>query len=205
VEKVIVLPAQSSDVPVLQAKGFEVTARSFGARLDAADVDREGLVRLAWRAGDETAVRELTVADVDSVLDLDAATLGDYPGGAATQHVPFDRDAATPTEARRAWGAVTPEGRLLALTFVDLDGPRAETDVTVVRRGHRGRGLGTAVKAASVLALADDGVSSFRMGGSAENAAIIRAGEALGYVRDEDWVTLERVPDDGLGRSRVQG
>ncbi|EXJ50432.1 hypothetical protein AS96_14755 [Microbacterium sp. MRS-1] len=29
-------------------------------------------------------------------------------------------------------------------------------------------------------------------GGSADNAAILRANATLGYVRDEEWVTLTR-------------
>ena len=201
----IVLPAGSPDVPVLLGEGWQVTARSFGARLDAADVDRDRLLDLVRRVGPELVVRELTAGDVDAVLELDGATAGDYPGGAATQHEPFDRAAATPTPVRRAWGAPSEGGELLAVTVVDLvaaaadtgdapDGAAAETDVTVVRRGHRGRGLGTAVKAASVLALVEEGVRRFRTGGSSENPAIIRAGESLGYVRDEEWLTLERAP-----------
>jgi hypothetical protein len=35
-------------------------------------------------------------------------------------------------------------------------------------------------------------VDRFRTGGSADNAAILRANDAVGYVRDEEWVALER-------------
>lgn len=75
-------------------------------------------------------------------------------------------------------------------TFVDIDGVEAETHFTVVHRAWRGRGLGIAVKAASVLTLAAEGVTRFRTGGSVDNVAILRANDALGYVRDEEWVTL---------------
>lgn len=41
----------------------------------------------------------------------------------------------------------------------------------------------------------DDGpspaVTAFRTGGAAENAAILRANERLGFTVDERWLTLE--------------
>ncbi|MEG8034485.1 hypothetical protein QP157_03855 [Sphingomonas sp. LR61] len=76
------------------------------------------------------------------------------------------------------------------MTFVDVDGTEAETHFTVVHRAWRSRGLSIAVKAASVLVLAAEGVTRFRTGGSADNTAILRANDAVGYVRDEEWVTL---------------
>lgn len=42
----------------------------------------------------------------------------------------------------------------------------------------------------TLLALDADGVRRFRTGGSAENAAILAANTALGYVRDDEWLTL---------------
>jgi GNAT superfamily N-acetyltransferase len=165
-------------------------ARSFGARLDADRVDRERLRALAAGGRADASIRELGEDDVDGVLALDAQTQGDYPGGVATRHEPFDRTSATPGPTRRAWGALSSTGRLVALTFVDLDGPAAETDVTVVHPDHRRRGLATTVKAASVLALLDAGIVRFRTGGSADNPAIVAANASLGYVVDETWLTL---------------
>ncbi|WFR67918.1 hypothetical protein P9139_05935 [Curtobacterium flaccumfaciens] len=78
------------------------------------------------------------------------------------------------------------------MTFVDIEGTKAETQFTVVHRAWRGQGLGIAVKAASVLALAAEGVTQFRTGGSADNLAILRANDAVGYIQDEEWVTLGR-------------
>jgi GNAT superfamily N-acetyltransferase len=186
-----VLRADAPEAAELEAQGWNVTARSFGAQLDADRVDRQRLQALVDRTADIGVTRPLGPDDVDAVLRLDALTADHYPGGIATQHEPLHRGAATPTPARPAFGTVTPDGELVAMTFVDTDGPHAETHFTVVHPALRGRGLGQAVKAASVLALVTTGTTRFRTGGSADNAAIAAANAALGYVRDEEWVTLE--------------
>lgn len=49
---------------------------------------------------------------------------------------------------------------------------------------------GGLVAMTSVLALYAEGCSRFRTGGSAENRASIAANLSLGYVIDEEWVTL---------------
>jgi GNAT superfamily N-acetyltransferase len=185
-----VLRDHSPEAAALLGEGWTVAARSFGARLDGDRVDRDHFRALATGKAADVTIRELGPLDVDAVLALDAQTLDDYPGSVATRHEPFDRSSATPGPTRRAWGAFTPTGRLVGLTVVDLDGPAAETDVTVVHPDHRGRGLAAAVKAASVLALLDAGVLRFRTGGSADNPAIVATNASLGYVVDEGWLTL---------------
>lgn len=97
------------------------------------------------------------------------------------------------TSARRGFGVFADDGRALSISYVDVDQRRAETDFTVVAAGSRRRGLATAVKAASVLALLRDGVEVFRTGGAEENTAILAANLRLGYVVDEEWVTLAPV------------
>jgi GNAT superfamily N-acetyltransferase len=193
--------ARSDDPRVarLMAEGWIVTDRSWGAQLDAADADRARLRAIVDRVAGSVVLRELRPDDARRILALDAATLGDYPGGPATRHAGLDPEAArVPAPGRRGYGAFDAEadGALRAMTFVDLSpsGSAAETDVTVVEAAHRGRGLGSAVKAFSVLALLEAGITAFRTGGSSENAAIIAAGTALGYRVDEEWLTL-RAPD----------
>ncbi|OUE17886.1 hypothetical protein BFL34_03137 [Clavibacter michiganensis] len=192
--------ARSDDPRVarLAEEGWIVTARSWGAQLDAADADPDRLRALVARVAGSAVLRELGPDDAGAILALDAATLADYPGGPATRHAGLTPESArVPAPGRRGYGAVDAGGALLAMTFVDLDpaGLAAETDVTVVDAAHRGRGLGTAVKAASVLGLIEEGVTAFRTGGSSENAAIIAAGAALGYRIDEEWLTL-KAPGD---------
>lgn len=194
-----VMRADSPQRAELEAQGWSVAARSFGARLDADRIDESRLRHLVEQVAVGVSVRSLDDRDVDAVLALDSATADDYPGSVATRHALLDREGATPTPARRGFGAFGPDGELVAMTFVDVetdgDGSAAETDFTVVHRAWRRRGLAVAVKAASVLALSAEGVTRFRTGGSADNAGIIRANTVLGYVRDEEWVTLERAAD----------
>jgi hypothetical protein len=190
-EDVVVLPAEAPRTREMEAAGWVVAARSFGAQLDAAAVDLEqlgGLVDLATTV----TVRQLEPGDVDAVLVLDAATAGDYPGSVATQHQQLDRSRATPSAKRRAYGAFLPNGALVGMPFLNIDGTHAETDFTVVGRPWRGKAVGTAVKAASVIALLAEGIETFRTGGSTDNAAIRAANDELGCVTDEEWVTLTR-------------
>lgn len=185
-----VLPADHPEVAARLGAGWRITARSWAAQLDAEHVDRPRLTALVDRVA-PIVVRELGPADLGAVLRLDAATLDDYPGSAATQHAALTDASAALSPARRAFGAVTPDGALVGMTFVEVEGDTVETAFTVVAREHRGAGIGQAVKAASVLALREDAsVVRFRTGGSADNPAIIAACAALGYRRDEEWVTL---------------
>lgn len=173
-----------------EAHGWRIVASSWGAEFVPTAADEPRLAALVERVADRVSVRALDERDVDAVLELDAATIVDYPGGVATRHEPMDVGRATPDSARRAFGAFSVAGSLVAMTFVDVDGTSAETDFTVVSTAWRGAGIGTAVKAASVLALFDEGIARFRTGGSAGNAASIAANERVGYLIDEHWVTL---------------
>lgn len=188
-----VLRSDSPDLAALEAGGWRVVARSWAAGLDTATADRGRLELLVERARTVAGIRELTPADADAVLALDAATLDDYPGDVATAHAPLTAAEAVPHPGRRGWGAFEGDGRLVAMTFL-APAPEVteatETDFTVVADGWRGLGLGSAVKAAAVLALMGEGVERFRTGGAAENAASLAANRAVGYVVDEEWLTL---------------
>ncbi|ACZ31789.1 GCN5-related N-acetyltransferase [Xylanimonas cellulosilytica DSM 15894] len=185
-----VLRGDTPEAHALLADGWSVIARSWGAGLLAADVDGERFRSAAAGGIPGLTLRELTADDVAAVLTLDAATANDYPGDIATAHAPLTPRSATPGAARRAWGAFV-DGELVAMTFVDVDGAHhAETDFTVVAAARRRRGLGTAVKAASIATLVRDGVTTLRTGGSAENAGSLAANRSLGYVVDEEWWTL---------------
>lgn len=174
----------------LEAAGWMVVSRSWAAHVTASSVDHEVLFEAVQRARHHGDVREVEDGDLESVLALDSVTLADYPGGVATRHTPLTTSTARVTPARRGFGVFDGGGRALAITYLDVDGPAAETEFTVVAAPFRGLGFGTAVKAASLLGLLREGVDVFRTGGAEGNSAILHANQSLGYVVDEEWLTL---------------
>ncbi|MGB7980417.1 MAG: GNAT family N-acetyltransferase [Candidatus Nanopelagicales bacterium] len=173
----------------LEARGWHVTARSWGAQFDRSAVDSASLRDMVARVADVATVGELGVDDVSAVLALDAATWEDFPGGVATAHRPLTRERGTPGPSRRAFGARA-SGELVAMTFLDVADSRGETDFTTVAAPWRGRGLGTAVKAASVRTLVAEGLTQLRTGGSVDNGASVAMNRRVGYVLDEEWITM---------------
>ena len=185
-----VLREDSPRISELQSQGWRIIARSWAAQLNAVDVDIERLTTLIEGMSGKGVVRELEISDKAAILALDASTVTDYPGGIATVHDALSPEQATVTGTRRGFGVNGPDGGLIAMTFVDINGTEVETDFTVVAKDWRRRGLATAVKAASVLALLSDRAVTFRTGGSDENIASLAANTSVGYALDEAWLTL---------------
>ncbi|WP_166997801.1 acetyltransferase [Paramicrobacterium fandaimingii] len=146
----------------------------------------------------DVAIRQLTIADSVAVMALDASTLDHYPGDVATSHAALTIENATVTSDHRGWGAFSPIGHLVAMTFMFSRLEVSETDFTVVHPGWRRRGIGTAVKAACLLGLIAEGYSNFRTGGSTDNSAIIAANHKLGYIVDEEWLTFTDAGDSNV-------
>jgi predicted GNAT family acetyltransferase len=184
-----VLRADDPQVAELLTAGRRIRARSWGSALT--DPDAAELALLASAAPSGVALRRLESTDLLAVLALDAATADDYPGDVATSHTLLTAQTAALSPTRRAFGALdTATGYLAAMTYVDIDGDSAEIDFTVVAGDRRGRGLGTALKAHALAELVTAGIRSFRTGGASENAAIRAVNTHLGFVVDEEWVTL---------------
>lgn len=190
----ILLRAEDPRRAGLEADGWTVVARSWAAQLTASTANRGMLSAFVERARSHGNLRAIIESDIAALLSLDKATLADYPGGTATQHSPLTASSARLTPQRRGFGLFDASGRAIAMTFVDIDRDSAETDFTVVAPSFRRLGLGRAVKAASVLALLAAGVEVFRTGGAAESAAILAANRGLGYIIDEQWITLDPPP-----------
>lgn len=191
----IVLRSDDSRCQGLEASGWRVVATSWGARLT---VSPELLARLpalvACAAAAGFVVRELDVPDAPAVLQLDALTAADYPGGTATSHEPLDEVTVRGLLARgRVFGAEYADA-LVGVTVTEDVGDRVETEFTVVHPDHRGRGIASAVKAASVLAHAAAGATLFGTGGASVNAASLAMNRAVGYELTETWHTYAR-PD----------
>lgn len=167
----------------LEAAGYRLVGESWGARLREPDPDRLAHAVLRATAAGLT-VHELGPEYAEAVHALETANEADYPYTPATH-----RAVGSVGTIRELWstgrffGALD-GARLVGVTHIT---PSGETSFTSVLAGYRGRGIGQAVKAASILALVATGVEVFATGGAALNAASVGANEALGYVLEERW------------------
>lgn len=177
----------------LLASGYRIVAESWGARLRLDDPPalavQAGAVANAVAVGG--VVAELHAGDAAAIAAVEKATNADYPvTPATTQPLRTEDELRSLVAAGRAFG-VRLQSRLVAVTVLSRIGPTvAETEFTSVLALARRRGFGTAAKAATILALAHEGVRTFGTGGAQVNAASIRMNESLGYVIEERWLSL---------------
>ena len=121
---------------------------------------------------------------------MESANVNDYPQSAATRHeMPTIKRLNDMIHAGvRFWGVLV-EGRPVAVTGLERVGQRWNTKFTSVLAEYRGRGLGAAVKAASIVVLFNEGARWFSTGGAASNEASLGANRTLGYVLEPTWRT----------------
>ena len=177
----------------LTEAGYVVVGESWGARLRLSDPpDLLPLNTAVVAATDQGfLIEELDAGWAAEVTVLEALNHADYPYTPATA-VPH-RDEFDVLELWRSgfrlFGAVR-AGQLVAVSVISLTPERAETEFTSVHPSYRRRGLAVAVKAASIVALASDGIRIFGTGGAQVNTGSIRMNEHLGYVIEERWLSL---------------
>lgn len=186
----VVLRSDDPRCAELEESGWLLIATSWGARLEVTGKVLGRLEAVVSQAADSgLVIRELTLEDAGAVQHLDRLTAEDYPGGVATARKALDEVGSRGIFARgRVFGADY-AGTLVAVTVTEDAGDRVETTFTAVHPGHRGRGLATAVKAASVLAHAAAGATTFGTGGASVNAASLAMNRAIGYRITETWHT----------------
>ncbi len=176
----------------LEAEGYEVVGYSWGANLrfdDSSDLTMYD-VRVRRVRNEGFTIRELSSDDLAGVGEVEFANVSDYPQSAATRHeMPTLEHLNDMIQAGvRFWGVLL-EGRLVAVTSLERLDQRWNTKFTSVLAEHRGRGIGVAVKAASISTLFNEGVRWFSTGGAASNEASLGANRALGYVLEPMWRT----------------
>lgn len=176
----------------LENAGYAVVGYSWGANLHLDESsDLSALHDFARRVGpDVDTILELTAVDLEAVSTVERANARDYPTSEATRH-----DAPTAEHllercrcGNRFWGALV-DGELIAVTCLERKGERWNTAFTSVLATFRGRGVGTAVKAHSIVTLFDEGARWFSTGGAVSNVASLAANRALGYALEPPWRT----------------
>jgi len=176
----------------LARAGYAVTSRSWGALLEVGDdlSAFQDAVTAATARG--VALRPLVAADAEAAARLHTASRADFPSTPATEADRYGTaemaELLAGSHAVGAWAG----GELVAMTLVLVaqPGDAAETELTLTRADHRGRGLATAVKAEAVLDLVRVGVTRFATGGAQVNAAMLAVNRRLGYVLEPQWLTL---------------
>lgn len=190
-----IVRAEDPRVGDLEAAGYRLVGESWGARLrlpEAPDLSTiEQAVSRAAESG--ITIRELTPDYADALYDLELANNADYPFTPATFQAAPERDSIRSLwkSGKRVFGAL--DGGVLVAAVVGrvLDGT-GDNDFASVLRTHRGRGLGAAVAAASIIAFADEGVRVFTAGGAGANAASLGLVRSLGFQVEERWRSYER-------------
>jgi GNAT superfamily N-acetyltransferase len=179
---------------VLEAAGYRVVGESWAARLRLSDPPDLSVLQAAIRRGEAAGVvlQELGAEFSDALFSLESENNRDYPFTPATAREigGIEGIRALWANRLRVFGAL--DGDLLvAATVIDPKSDRGETGFTSVLRAYRGMGVGQAVKAASILALVEDGVRVFGTGGAAVNESSLGANRALGYIIEERWRSYE--------------
>ncbi|GAA0572722.1 acetyltransferase [Kribbella sandramycini] len=174
----------------LEAAGYRVVGESWAARLF--DPDRALLESAVTRAtASGLTVREVGAESAVALHGLEKINQPDYPYTPATSHV-----VGEVSDVRALWGENRVFGafdgsRLVGATVIGHRDGFGDTRFTSVLAAYRRRGVGQAVKAASILAFLDLGVTRFSTGGAAVNDGSIGANQALGYELTERWRSYE--------------
>jgi len=171
----------------LEAAGYRVVGESWGAHRQLDD-----LTDLRARRS-RADVRELKPEDARALHGLESQTNPDYPFTPATAHELLDlaQTVALWVPGTRLFGAWD-QDELVAATSISVLGDAADVDFASVLASHRGRGLGAAVVAAAIIAVAEeDGVTRVGTGGAAVNDASLATVRALGFTVDERWRSYE--------------
>ncbi|MFK4083681.1 hypothetical protein ACI2LF_06210 [Kribbella sp. NPDC020789] len=170
----------------LEAAGYRVVGESWAAHLVNPDRDLlESAVRRATASG--LTVRELGAESAEALHKLEKLNENDYPVTPATHRVVGELETTRALwSGNRVFGAFD-GSRLVGATVIRSHEGSGDTKFTSVLASYRRRGVGQAVKAASILAFLDIGITRFSTGGAAVNDGSIGANQALGYVVDERW------------------
>ena len=179
----------------LDADGYEIVGRSWGARLRLAEQpDLTLLHRMVARAeATGVVIRELDASFAQALFDLEDANNADYPYTPATHQAPpvLTTIEALWRDGKRVFGALA-DGRLIAAVVAEVNAGVGDNDFASVLREYRGTGIGASVAAASIIAFAAAGVRTFTAGGAEENKASLGLARSLGFVVKEQWLSYQR-------------
>jgi mycothiol synthase len=178
--------------------GFEVREQRYASTLDPRgfDLGRFVAVEAAVHARGVTLTTLAAFAGADraelehQLYLLDVAAMADEPGQVPSAPVPFDVWRADFVEGHDPAGVILAmhQGDPIGLCIHWSEGDRLLIASTGVTREWRGLGIATAMKVAGVRYALEQG-KTLRAYNSAENVAVLKINENLGFVRE---VTVKR-------------
>ena len=187
--------ARPDGIAFLEHRAFTEYERSTSLRLDLS-----GLTPPMARPSDGVAITSLAERPdlVPGVHEVALETFGDIPGEepmapgdlAEFRARDVDRPAIPP------WGfaiAVDPDDRVVgyaSLILVPGDEGIAWHDMTAVKRSWRGRGLAMALKATTIAAAIEHGLTALETGNDIDNDAMRAINARLGYRAQPDLLTM---------------
>jgi GNAT superfamily N-acetyltransferase len=138
------------------------------------------------RPPDGITVVVATEVPAEELWKLDLEATRDVPLSDPMTDVPFDEWLVfwdSPRSMKEGSFAALDEGRVVATTLIsaDLETGRALNNFTGTLRSHRGRGLGTLVKLASIRWAAEHGIVSIATTNDERNAPMLAINRRLGY------------------------
>ena len=190
-----IIQAEDPRVADLEASGYRLVGESWGARLRLAEPPDLTKIERAVAEADVSGItiRELSVDYAGAVYELELANNADYPFTPATFQPPPERESIRGLwdSGKRIFGALDGDVVVAVVVGQVVDGT-GDNDFASVLSTHRGRGLGAAVAAASIVAFAREGVRVFTAGGAGVNAASLGLVRSMGFHVEEQWRSYER-------------
>jgi len=165
-----------------RARGYEQLRAETLSAIDPRGVD---VSALDGRPPGITVVASPEVP-AEALWRIDVETSVDVPLSDPMAEMPFDEWLTfweSPRTAKEGSFAVFDEGRVVAATLIsaDLESGRAVNNFTGTLRSHRGRGLATLAKLASIRWAAGNGIVSISTTNDERNAGMLAVNRKLGY------------------------
>lgn len=173
---------QKQGVRFAEARDYRPLRAETISAVDPRVVDTSALDRLP-SAISVVAANEVPVEDLWQV-DLEATQ--DVPLSEPLTDIPLDEWLVfwdSPRTAKEGSFAVVEDGRAVATTLVgaDPESGRAVNNFTGTLRSHRGRGLATLAKLATIRWAAEHGIVSIATSNDERNAPMLAINRRLGY------------------------
>lgn len=174
--------ADDASIAFAQSRGFAQIAANDLLRLDPRVVRAVPLP-----TGVDVVPFSAFADDPTPLYRVDAAATLDEPGGVTWDAITYESWLAdywtSPTVDREASMAALVDGEAASLTWLrtDRDRGKATNAGTGTHPDHRGRGLATAVKRASLIRAAELGITAVYTGNDTTNAPMQAINRRLGY------------------------